>query len=46
MVKGRGNSEVVSAGPDRMVGVPLLSIGPSGIGGEGQWEMGKVVGMM
>ena len=40
MVKGSRNSEVVSAGPVRMVDVPLVSIGPSGIGGEGQWEMG------
>ena len=40
MVKGSGNSEVVSAGVDRMVCVPLVSIGPSGIGGEWQWEIG------
>lgn len=40
MVKGRENSEVVSATADMMVGVPLVSIGPGGIGGEGQWEMG------
>jgi len=40
MVKGSRNSEVVSVGAVRMVDVPLVSIGPSGIGGEGQWEMG------
>ena len=38
MVRGRENSEVVSAGADRMVGVPLVSIGPSVIGGEWQRE--------
>lgn len=29
----RENSEVVTAGVGRMVAVPLVSIGPSGIGG-------------
>ena len=38
MVRGRENSEVGSAGADRMMGVPLVSIGPSGIGGEWQRE--------
>ena len=35
MVRGRENSDVGSAEADRMVGVPLVSIGPGGIGGEG-----------
>lgn len=39
-VRVRENSEIGSAGADRMVGVPLVSIGPSGIGGELQWEVG------
>jgi hypothetical protein len=30
MVRGRENSEVGSAEADRMVGVPLVSIGPGG----------------
>lgn len=34
MVRGRENSDTVSAEADRMVGVPLVSIGPGGIGGE------------
>ena len=38
IVRGRENSEVGSAVAVRMVGVPLVSIGPSGIGGERQWE--------
>ena len=35
MVRGRENSEVGSAGADRIVGVPLVSIGPVGDRGEG-----------
>ena len=38
VVRGRENTEVGSAKADRMVGVPLVSIGPSGIGGERQRE--------
>ena len=38
VVRGRENTDVGSAGADRMVGVPLVSIGPSGIGGEWQRE--------
>jgi len=33
MVRGRGNSEVGSDGADRMVGVPLVSIGAPGMEG-------------
>jgi len=39
MVRGRDNCEVGSAKADRMAGVPLVSIGPSGIGGEWQREL-------
>lgn len=38
MVKGKKDSEAVSARADRMIGVPLVSIGPSGIEGEYQRE--------
>ena len=38
VIRGRENTEVGSAGADRMVGVPLVSIGPSGIGGKWQRE--------
>ena len=44
LVSGRENSEVGSAGADRMAGVPLLSIGPSGIGGEYQREQLCITG--
>ena len=45
MVKGRENSEVVSAGVDRMVGVPLVSIGASEIGGScsGGWRRNPMI---
>ena len=38
MVKGRKNSGSVSAETAKDVRMPLVSIGPSGIGGEYQWE--------
>ena len=38
MARGRDNSEVGSVRVDRMAGVPLVSIGPSGMGGEWQRE--------
>jgi hypothetical protein len=38
MVKGRQNLGVVSFRQKRGIRVPLVSIGPSGIGGEYQWE--------
>ena len=38
MVKGRKNSSSLSAEKAGDVRMPLVSIGPSGIGGEYQWE--------
>ncbi len=38
MVRGRENSSSVSSEKARDVRMPLVSIGPSGIGGEYQWE--------
>ncbi|MHC4545985.1 MAG: hypothetical protein ACYTDW_16720 [Planctomycetota bacterium] len=38
MVIGRENSAAVSAEKAKDVRMPLVSIGPSGIGGEYQWE--------
>ena len=38
MVRGRKSSVAVSVEGGRKAGMPLVSIGPSGIGGEYQWE--------
>ena len=38
-VKGRKKSGRVNVGRDRIAGMPLVSIGPSGIGGEYQREV-------
>lgn len=38
MVKSRNNSSLVSTERVKDVRMPLVSIGPSGIGGEYQWE--------
>jgi hypothetical protein len=38
MVRGRENSNSVSSEKAKDVRMPLVSIGPSGIGGEYQWE--------
>ena len=38
MVKGMGHSSSVPAETAKDVRMPLVSIGPSGIGGEYQWE--------
>ena len=38
MVKGRKNSSSVTIEKAKCVRIPLVSIGPSGIGGEYQWE--------
>ena len=38
MVRGRENSSSVSSEKAKDVRMPLVSIGPSGIGGEYQWE--------
>ena len=39
MVRGRENTEAVSAVKKGYL-LPLVSVGPSGIGGEWQWEVG------
>ena len=38
MVKGMGSTSSVTAETAKDVRMPLVSIGPSGIGGEYQWE--------
>jgi len=38
MVRGRENSSSVTSEKAKDVRMPLVSIGPSGIGGEYQWE--------
>ena len=38
MVKGRNNPTAVPVEKAKDVRIPLVSIGPSGIGGEYQWE--------